>query len=318
VALQRDLQALGFLPPTATIDGVYGAATRTAISAWQRANNQPDTGFISNTDAGLLTNTDRSTASVAAPTPSATQPSAAFQQGLADRQGWEDWFGSQTGDYLAGAEYWASQRSERHPGPCVRTDGNTAWVAGCREAHGRLAPTDARRLSEPEYRSGWNAFEEPVAVPQAPPLPPRGAPAAAIALPLAGLPAHGENLRMVAARFGRLGLFGWGGGALVCPTVDAGRLALDLMTEDYRQHLIYRALGKVATEMHGPAPTAHFDPASLGCVIVPPGTPLEHNTALPFFHVSGQLPDGQVFSGQAAVGTFVFEAPTAGNAPPGR
>ena len=98
VALQRGLQALGFLPPTATIDGVYGAMTRTAISAWQHANNQPDTGFISNTDAGLLMNTAHSTASVAAPTPSETQPSAAYQQGQAHRQTWETWFGTLTGD----------------------------------------------------------------------------------------------------------------------------------------------------------------------------------------------------------------------------
>ncbi len=97
VALQRDLQALGFLPPTATIDGVYGAATRTAISAWQHANNQPVIGFISNADSSLLMNTGRPTTVVAAPTPAETQPSAAFRQGQADRQGWEAWTRSQTG-----------------------------------------------------------------------------------------------------------------------------------------------------------------------------------------------------------------------------
>lgn len=32
--------------------------------------------------------------------------------------------------------------------------------AGCRDAQRRLTPTDARRLSEPEYRRGWNAFQE--------------------------------------------------------------------------------------------------------------------------------------------------------------
>ncbi len=44
VALQHDLQSLGFLPPTATIDGVYGAATRTGIVSWQRSFGQPETG----------------------------------------------------------------------------------------------------------------------------------------------------------------------------------------------------------------------------------------------------------------------------------
>ena len=54
VALQRALQLSGFLPATDTIDGVYGATTRTAISAWQRANHRPDTGFLSNADAATL------------------------------------------------------------------------------------------------------------------------------------------------------------------------------------------------------------------------------------------------------------------------
>jgi peptidoglycan hydrolase-like protein with peptidoglycan-binding domain len=54
VALQRQLQLSGFLPSTETIDGVYGATTRTAISAWQRANNRPDTSFLSNADAAIL------------------------------------------------------------------------------------------------------------------------------------------------------------------------------------------------------------------------------------------------------------------------
>ena len=54
VALQRKLQLSGFLPSTETIDGVYGATTRTAISAWQRANNRPDTSFLSNADAAIL------------------------------------------------------------------------------------------------------------------------------------------------------------------------------------------------------------------------------------------------------------------------
>jgi len=54
VGLQRDLQALGFLPPTATVDGVYGAATRTAILAWQRSRGLPETGFLGDADAQAL------------------------------------------------------------------------------------------------------------------------------------------------------------------------------------------------------------------------------------------------------------------------
>ena len=54
VGLQRDLQALGFLPPTATIDGVYGAATRAAILAWQRSRGAQETAFMGDQDAQAL------------------------------------------------------------------------------------------------------------------------------------------------------------------------------------------------------------------------------------------------------------------------
>ena len=43
IALQRDLWQLGYLPPTATIDGVYGPSTRTAMSAWQGNRGRPRT-----------------------------------------------------------------------------------------------------------------------------------------------------------------------------------------------------------------------------------------------------------------------------------
>jgi TPR repeat protein len=54
VALQRDLQASSLLPPTATIDGVYGAATRTAILTWQHSRRLPETGFIGDDMARAL------------------------------------------------------------------------------------------------------------------------------------------------------------------------------------------------------------------------------------------------------------------------
>jgi hypothetical protein len=69
VALQSKLQALGFLPAEAALDGVYGGVTRTAILAWQQANNRPDTGFISNADAALLMNAAGSATAVAKPIP---------------------------------------------------------------------------------------------------------------------------------------------------------------------------------------------------------------------------------------------------------
>jgi len=54
VALQRDLRTLGFFPPTATIDGVYGGATRSAILAWQQSRGLPETGFLGDADAAAL------------------------------------------------------------------------------------------------------------------------------------------------------------------------------------------------------------------------------------------------------------------------
>lgn len=54
LALQRKLRDLGYLPAAAEIDGVYGPATRGAISIWQTAQGRPVTGFLSNFDAETL------------------------------------------------------------------------------------------------------------------------------------------------------------------------------------------------------------------------------------------------------------------------
>jgi clan AA aspartic protease (TIGR02281 family) len=54
VALQFDLKALGFLPPEAAIDGVYGPATRSAISQWQQTQGLPASGLLGNDDAAKL------------------------------------------------------------------------------------------------------------------------------------------------------------------------------------------------------------------------------------------------------------------------
>jgi uncharacterized protein/peptidoglycan hydrolase-like protein with peptidoglycan-binding domain len=54
IALQAQLQKLGFLPSTDAIDGVYGETTRAAILAWQRTNGRIETGLIGNADATAL------------------------------------------------------------------------------------------------------------------------------------------------------------------------------------------------------------------------------------------------------------------------
>lgn len=54
IALQQMLRDLGYLPPNAPIDGVYGPITRTAIIDWQRSRTVPETGFLGDKDASDL------------------------------------------------------------------------------------------------------------------------------------------------------------------------------------------------------------------------------------------------------------------------
>jgi peptidoglycan hydrolase-like protein with peptidoglycan-binding domain len=53
-ALQRLLQQLGLLPANAVIDGVYGGATREAISRWQSAQGRNVTGVLGDADAQAI------------------------------------------------------------------------------------------------------------------------------------------------------------------------------------------------------------------------------------------------------------------------
>lgn len=89
-----------------------------------------------------------------------------FQKGLADRGAWEQWFASLQGDFKTGAFYWASQRSLPHPGSCQQMD--TDFFNGCTAAKERLAPIDAMRNTEPQYKLGWNAWT-PITSPAAAP-----------------------------------------------------------------------------------------------------------------------------------------------------
>ncbi|WP_310735556.1 peptidoglycan-binding domain-containing protein [Komagataeibacter europaeus] len=55
LALQGKLIALGYLPPSTNVDGVYGEATRNAIETWQRVTGRPVVnGFLSDADAQVL------------------------------------------------------------------------------------------------------------------------------------------------------------------------------------------------------------------------------------------------------------------------
>lgn len=88
--------------------------------------------------------------------------SVAYSNGRADRTAYEHWFGSLEPAEHDGATFWAAQRSKPHPPPCTARGDlpNSSWVAGCLSAQIRLAPADKRRGSEPEYRLGWNAYQQ--------------------------------------------------------------------------------------------------------------------------------------------------------------
>jgi peptidoglycan hydrolase-like protein with peptidoglycan-binding domain len=54
VALQTRLQTLGFLPALGQLDGVFGPATRVAITNWQSSQGRTPTGLLSDADAQAL------------------------------------------------------------------------------------------------------------------------------------------------------------------------------------------------------------------------------------------------------------------------
>jgi hypothetical protein len=169
IALQRDLSEVGFLPTSAAIDGVYGSATRAAITAWQKARRHPATAFLSDEEAKVLS--DQATAHrglplVGQPT-SVTNPSRpdAYSQGIADWRDLKRWSDSQTGDQGTGVQYWEANRNVPGHASCaemaekrlVSGGDKSAFRAGCEEAKRRLDPIDDHRLTDPEYRAGFSS-----------------------------------------------------------------------------------------------------------------------------------------------------------------
>lgn len=100
-----------------------------------------------------------------------------FQQGLADRTSWENWFANTTGEFHAGAYWWTGQRSLPFPGMCETLGGDA--TTGCLSAKARLDVTDYRRKIAPAYRMGWNSYTGTpvVAAAPAPVAPPAATPA---------------------------------------------------------------------------------------------------------------------------------------------
>ena len=81
----------------------------------------------------------------------------AYEQGRADRQAWESWFAGITGDFRAGADFWAGHRSARNPPSCSASGYSREFIEGCFVAKARLDPSDTRRKAERNYRDGWNS-----------------------------------------------------------------------------------------------------------------------------------------------------------------
>ena len=82
--------------------------------------------------------------------------SVSYRQGSMDRDAWESWYSRLTGSRLAGASYWANNRSH-NPLPCgERANVTDVWLAGCMEAQRRLSSSDYFRGTDPQYWNGWN------------------------------------------------------------------------------------------------------------------------------------------------------------------
>ena len=149
VDLQQTLKRLGYAPPTDRNDGNYGPSTRAAIIRWQTASSLPPTGLLGDSQVNALLQ------SPPAAIPAVEPP--AFMDGLQDRRTWETWFGGLSGAARDGADWWAGQRSQPHPGSCeTQVDRDARW--GCLVAADKLAPFDARRKKEPDYKRGWSSY----------------------------------------------------------------------------------------------------------------------------------------------------------------
>ena len=87
-------------------------------------------------------------------------PASSFDQGLADRAEYEQWFASLSGDFRRGADWWAGHRSLPRAGACNGPAAamNQQFMFGCEAAKTRLTSKDIKRKSDADYRRGWNSY----------------------------------------------------------------------------------------------------------------------------------------------------------------
>ena len=97
-------------------------------------------------------------------TPSLAAQENIYVEGLHDRNDYELWSATLSGDVKDGAAFWAGERSKTHPMGCsiLAESRSSKWTFGCKSAQEHLAASDARRRTEPIYRQGWNAYRAPL------------------------------------------------------------------------------------------------------------------------------------------------------------
>lgn len=88
-----------------------------------------------------------------------SRPTSSFEVGRTDWHKWSNWKRSLDGDKLAGAMFWAKVRSNKPPPSCSSDRGaySADFRDTCELAKGFLTDVDKLRLSDPNYRQGWNA-----------------------------------------------------------------------------------------------------------------------------------------------------------------
>ncbi len=131
--------------------------------------------------------------------------------------------------------------------------------------------------------------------------------AAVVVFPVFFNPANAETV--YAGRGGTLAIVGLSG-SLVCPDVMTLRMVFDRMEDDYARALAEKAWAKEGKLeiLHAYRGLPHpIQLENFGCVLVPPGTRLEHST--PLLHVIGTMPDGTEINGQALLGTLQVSRP---------
>lgn len=81
-----------------------------------------------------------------------------YRDGARARDVWENWYGTLSGSFRGGAEYYATWRSKpAQLMPCALAAGDdTSFRDGCLRAQAFFRPVDARRMTDAQYWNGWN------------------------------------------------------------------------------------------------------------------------------------------------------------------